>query len=354
LRPVTRKHQERFAEQIRKDESKQGGDKSTEEEIERRSMVKAAQEFLYEELNIKTENMERIGEYRCFRPRNVNTTSEVVYITVRDRPTAALILSHSRFIQKNAREGKVSLEKFIPPQAWTRYQAIENMAYNIRNKEKMRTDVRIGNEDFILRKREKGSTTPWGMITPEDLPEDLPKIDFSQYGANRGEDRERNKRRSRTPCDTGEKETEDEREQEKVIEDSIIQEVITTEKEKTQEREGNEEEVIEESIVSAINAKALKEGSSKGKVPKKKGRTTEEEEDEDEDEDASKKKEEEEKRKGIKAIKDKERKAKLKANATGLKPPNRTTSRTLSERGGIVRETIDGIEQQNTPGKTVT
>ena len=61
---------------------------------------------------------------------------------------------------------------------FNRYKAVEEKAFNIRNDNRSMTTRVWINDDFELRKRKKGDTTPWSKLAPEvmsNLPAQDPK-----------------------------------------------------------------------------------------------------------------------------------------------------------------------------------
>ena len=81
-------------------------------------------------------------------------------------------------------DGKPEVQIYVPKQLYSRFRAINHMAYNIREASgRMQgTRVTLGREDFILQQRCKTDRgRGWGDPIP--LPEDLPKFEL---GVQRG------------------------------------------------------------------------------------------------------------------------------------------------------------------------
>ena len=81
---------------------------------------------------------------------------------------------------------------------FNRYKAVEEVAFNFRNKNReMATRVWVS-DDFELRVRKKGDTTPWAVIKPEileNLPDQDPKV--TKHDSDKMD-----RRRPKTPRET--------------------------------------------------------------------------------------------------------------------------------------------------------
>jgi hypothetical protein len=190
LRPITEGHVRQWMKYHREKEIEEY---DTEEKLKEAAMKSATRDFLMNELSMTDENINRLEITERVRPRNVNTRN-VVYIKVKDKKAAAMLLSHSRYIDMNSNSGKVSLEKFIPSQAFDRYKAVEAKAYNIRDIDGLRTDVRLGKEDFELRVKPKGDKRAWTDIEPKELDDDMPNINMSSFNLPNKSSKERTQR----------------------------------------------------------------------------------------------------------------------------------------------------------------
>ena len=74
---------------------------------------------------------------------------------------------------KNIKEKDHRLFPYIPKQMYSRFRAAESFLYSIRQKDKVKTKVKVGIDDFILSTRLPGSTY-WRNCP---LPTNLPPID---------------------------------------------------------------------------------------------------------------------------------------------------------------------------------
>lgn len=136
-------------------------------------------DFFKNELSMKEDALDQIEIEQIFKSKN-GKMKDTLYVRMKEKKSTAIVYGHAKNISRNT-EAKVSLEKYIPHQAFERYQAVETLAYNARIDENQRTDVRIGKRDFLFRKKSKDDPTPWGQIDYVDLPVDLPRIDPTAF-----------------------------------------------------------------------------------------------------------------------------------------------------------------------------
>ena len=61
--------------------------------------------------------------------------------------------------------------RYIPKQMYTRFRAIESIAYHIRQDEGLKTRVKIGHTDFLLSTRAANSSIWHSRYFPSNLPE---------------------------------------------------------------------------------------------------------------------------------------------------------------------------------------
>ena len=110
----------------------------------------------------------------------------VLYVEYKNVDMVNFIMSFAQFMKKGEKEIRPSVEKYIPMELFSRYSAIEKMAFEIRQKSnfKTATNVSFGERDFILKTRPKeiqpgGRKTPWSQLEPVTLPEDIPKFEMN-------------------------------------------------------------------------------------------------------------------------------------------------------------------------------
>ena len=64
--------------------------------------------------------------------------------------------------------------RWVPKQMYSRYRALESLAYELRQEKGLKTRVKIGKDDFILSTRDPklSPVSPWiHQILPNNLPE---------------------------------------------------------------------------------------------------------------------------------------------------------------------------------------
>jgi hypothetical protein len=170
FKPITDARLNRFAGKIREENRDQ-----TEEVIMTKAKQMAVKEFMRGLMGINDETYDDLNIEEVFTSKN-GKMKETVYLRLKDKKSVAIIYSHAKYMDKDDPQ-KPSLEMYVPYQAFDRYKAIGNLAYQARQNDKTtKTDIRIGNKDFIYRQKQRGDNRPWGDIEPEVIPEDFPKI----------------------------------------------------------------------------------------------------------------------------------------------------------------------------------
>ena len=134
-------------------------------------------DFLNSELEISARITKDIRMKNVFYP-TAGIASGTLYVEFESEDEADIVRRHQRNLKE--RDGfRPKIVHYIPRSLYKRFQAIEEKAFNIRNKNRQKTTrVWIG-EDFQLRVRDRGDTTPWTQISPEavgDLPPQDPKV----------------------------------------------------------------------------------------------------------------------------------------------------------------------------------
>ncbi len=138
------------------------------------ALSNAVSEFLCAELMMDTAVVESLNIKDIFLPRNPNG---VVYIRLPGIAKVNLIYSHAKHMNNNSMFGRPELVKYIPPQLYPRYAALEREARDIRYRNPpMSTNIRIGDSDLVLKVKPKGDVTPWRDVEDSELPGDLPPI----------------------------------------------------------------------------------------------------------------------------------------------------------------------------------
>ena len=93
-------------------------------------------------------------------------------------------------MRRDRQKDTPSIEKYIPKELFTRYSAIEKLAFEIRKQSNFRsaTNVNFGEKDCVLKTRSKdihpgGTRVPWRHIDPVTLPDDLPEFEMRMVSA---------------------------------------------------------------------------------------------------------------------------------------------------------------------------
>ena len=108
-----------------------------------------------------------------------------LYVEYENSEMVSFIMSFAKYLRKDEKESRPSVEKYIPMELFRRYSAIEKMAFEIRQKSnfKTSTNVSLGETDFILKTRSKeiqpgGRKAPWSQLDSIPLPDDLPDFEL--------------------------------------------------------------------------------------------------------------------------------------------------------------------------------
>jgi hypothetical protein len=195
LNPIEKKHE---WDELRRRREAGGSIEEDEVKREQQGMILAAKEFLEAYMKVNATNMSIMGLHDAFRPRSMQGKSrDTLYVKLKDRHAVALFMSHVRFINPSQ---DISIEKYIPKQTHKRFKALETIAYELRQKG-WKTDIRIGQKDFILKKKKKEDPTKWKDIEPDDLPDDLPGLEYLPLGHSYEEDTMTTRDRHKTPSE---------------------------------------------------------------------------------------------------------------------------------------------------------
>ena len=145
--------------------------------IEQKVMKEAVKEFLMMEMKVKEDHIEKLGIVRIFAPQKSNWNT--LYIQLETQEQVDWVMSHTRWIPE-VEEGQVSAKviKYIPRQLYSRWNAIQGLAFQIRKNSNWGVQTKIGHgiDDFFLQTRPKGDTT-WSSDVK--LSGDLPKVDLA-------------------------------------------------------------------------------------------------------------------------------------------------------------------------------
>ena len=121
---------------------------------------------------------------RDIRIKNVfygkaGVASAILYVEFHSEEEANIVKKNAKNLATiNGHRSR--LIPYIPRSLFNRYKAVEEVAFKIRsNNRELATRVWVS-DDFELRVRKKGDSTPWSAIKPEvldNLPDQEPKVD---------------------------------------------------------------------------------------------------------------------------------------------------------------------------------
>ena len=109
--------------------------------------------------------------------------SDVIFLKLASSDEVAKINSKARNLPKSNLREAARLIMYVDNRARKCYRAFQNIARMIRQESEgtQHTSIQAGKHDFLLRKREKDDTTPWGHIPPLRMENQLPPIEIGLY-----------------------------------------------------------------------------------------------------------------------------------------------------------------------------
>ena len=109
--------------------------------------------------------------------------ADIIFIERETREDAAKITVKAKNLVNNNKVDDPRLVMFVDKRATKRFNAIQNIARTNRQKSEgtKQTTIRNGRYDFLLRQKDKGDTTPWNLIPPLNLDQDLPDIEIGMF-----------------------------------------------------------------------------------------------------------------------------------------------------------------------------
>ena len=144
-------------------------DKLSDEELFQAAGKKCVREFLRVELDMSKRVATDIRIRHVFYPKAGMATAKL-YAEFESEGEVDLIKKNAKNLQ-TVDGHRAKLIPYIPFSLFERYKAVEEIAYEIRKKDRNQTTRLWITDDFELRVRERGSYTPWSQIVPEKLPQ---------------------------------------------------------------------------------------------------------------------------------------------------------------------------------------
>ena len=150
----------------------------------------AIKDFLKHEMLFSDETIEELTIDKIFFPRN--NDAKILYVRFANPKIRAKVTAKASLLQPNEEFPSMTpmIVKYIPPEIFNRFKALESYSYQLRNNESnpLNTNIRFGKDDLELRVRhaknndkydENFKPDPWQFIAPTPLPE-LPAIDLNR------------------------------------------------------------------------------------------------------------------------------------------------------------------------------
>ena len=109
--------------------------------------------------------------------------SEIIFLKCANTEDAAFITSHTKNLPNEKTGQGPRLITHIDRKAKAHYQAFNTIAKSKREKSKftIQTNIIIGQNDYLLRERPKGETTPWQHIAPTVINHRIPPFEIGMY-----------------------------------------------------------------------------------------------------------------------------------------------------------------------------
>ena len=174
LKPIDKLHVQHIMRRQKEDMKNE-----TEDVQWKAAMKTAVKMYLNSEMRIKGEDYDKLNIVDIFPPTKEDWN--VLYVKLESQEQAQFLYTFTQYMRKNFKDdGKPEVQLYVPKQLYSRFMAINHMAFKIREESNkmIRTRVTLGKDDFVLQQRHKNDTgRGWGEPIP--LPEDIPGMEFS-------------------------------------------------------------------------------------------------------------------------------------------------------------------------------
>ena len=225
--PLTKEHMDR----VEKVLNKKGLFKDNETKIERaqRTVKSLVRSWCNRNLQMDDKDWDSLEIENILMTVN----SDIIFIQCKSQEDATKLMSRARFLPKDSGPDSPQLTMYVDSRAAKRHKAILNIAKTIREnlKNTIQTNVQTGKNNYLLRKREKGSEVPWQEIPPLKIIQELPDFEIGIFkDIINGKE------------DENEQEDEPQEEEEEEIEDMdvIVEDMIRQEENKQKRNRTNE------------------------------------------------------------------------------------------------------------------
>ena len=109
--------------------------------------------------------------------------SDIIYIQCKNQEDASRITSKAKNLPKDTGPETPKIIMYVDKRARKRHKALLNIAKSMRehSKNTIQTSIRTRKNDFLLRKRTKGDSTPWTEIPPVLISQTIPEFEVGIY-----------------------------------------------------------------------------------------------------------------------------------------------------------------------------
>ena len=112
----------------------------------------------------------------------LTNNSDIVFIQCETQEDATQFTSRARNLVEKGKDSP-RLVMYVDKRAMKRHKAFVNIARTIRDNSRnsIQTSLRTGKHDFLLRRRVRGSETPWNEIPPLVISNEIPQFEIGIY-----------------------------------------------------------------------------------------------------------------------------------------------------------------------------
>ena len=113
----------------------------------------------------------------------ITDNSDIVFTNFKSKDDVTKFTSRARNLPHDKGQSGPRLVMFVDRRGMKRHKAFMTIAKSLRehSKEPIQTSVRTGKNDYLLRSRSRGSTTPWNEIPPLQILKEIPEFEIGQY-----------------------------------------------------------------------------------------------------------------------------------------------------------------------------
>ena len=131
--------------------------------------------------NLKMDN----DEWMTIHIENILLTdnTDIVFVEFKYKEDLSKFTAKAKNLPQGQGPDNPRLIMYVDSRAMKRHKAILNIAKTLRehSNNTIQTTVRTGKNDFLIRTRPKGSTTPWTDIPPLKITQRIPEFEIGTY-----------------------------------------------------------------------------------------------------------------------------------------------------------------------------